>query len=58
MNWEYDTDFEWTTNMESKKHIQKLPIILLDLPQQILAQEQLLDASDFLVLFEGALDSI
>jgi hypothetical protein len=44
--------------MESMKHIRKLSIILLDLPQQILAQKQLLDSSDFIVLFESVLDPI
>jgi len=44
--------------MESMKHVRKFGIVLLDLPQQVLAQKQLLDASDFVVLLEGSLDPI
>lgn len=46
------------TNLESLKHIRKLAIILLDPPQQIVAQEERLDSSCFLVLFKRVLDPV
>lgn len=44
--------------MESMKHVRKLAVMLLDLPQQVLAQKRLLEASDFVVLLEGSLDPV
>jgi hypothetical protein len=46
------------TNLESLQHVGKLPIMLLDLLQQVLAQKQFLDTSDFVALFERPLHSI
>ena len=44
--------------MKGLKHVRKLVIVLLDLPQQVLAQEHLLDAPDFVILFQGCFDPI
>ena len=44
--------------MESMKRVRKLSIVPLDLPQQVLAQKQPLEAPDFVVLLEGSLDPI
>ena len=46
------------TNLEPLKYIRKHAIVLLDLQQQVLAQKDLFETSDFLALFERALDSI
>ena len=39
-------------------HGRKLVVILFDLARQVLAQKELLDASNLLTLFERGLDSI
>jgi len=49
-------DNKSTTNLKRLEHARKLVIILLDLA--ILAQKNLLDAYNFLSLFECAPDSI
>lgn len=58
MGWESDTSDERTTDLKGLKHVRKLVIVLLDLLQQVLAQKHLLDASDFVILFQGCPDPI
>jgi hypothetical protein len=53
-----DAGCERTTNLENLKRSREHVVTLLGPPLQIVAEKQLLDTSDFVILFEGFLDRL